>query len=132
MDSYSSMILNSFNYHEWKANIGILFRSKGLYIVSLDLENEPNAIVEKAKWHNRLDEFYGSIFLSIFPDILFHIDGLTTPKQVWTKLESLFRVHEDEIRVHQLENELFSLSPNKFESIEGFFTKFKSLVLFLK
>ena len=34
--------------------------------------------------------------------------------------------------MHQLENELFSLSPSIFDSIEGYFTKFKSLVLLLK
>ena len=106
-------------------------RSKGLYIGTLALENEPNAVIEKAKWNNRLDEAYGLVLLSIYPDILFHLDGLTTPNQVWNKLESLFGV-QDGIKVHQLENELFSLSPSSFDSIEVFFTKLKSLVLFLK
>ena len=46
-------------------------------------------------------------------------------------MESLFGV-QDELRVHQLEIELFSLSPSSFNSLEGFFTKFKSLVLMLK
>ena len=70
-------------------------------------------------------------FISISLDILFHLDGLTTPNQVWTKLESLFGV-QDELRAHQLEIELFSMSPSMFDSIEVFFTKFKSLVLMLK
>ena len=99
MDSSSPIILTPFNYHEWKAKIGILLHSKGLYRFYLDLENEPNFVVEKAKWHNWLDESYGLICLSISHDILFHIDGLTNPNQVWTKLESLFGVQE-EIRVH--------------------------------
>ena len=47
------------------------------------------------------------------------------------KLESLFGV-QGEIRAHQLENELFSLSPSSFDSIEGFFTKLKSRFIFLK
>ena len=131
MDYSSTIILTPFNYHEWKSKIGILLPSKGLYRVTLALENEPNAIVEKAKWNNRLDEAYGLICLSISLDRLFHLDGLTTPNQVWTKLEFLFGV-QDEIRTHQLENELFSLSPRSFKSIEGFFTKFKSLVLLIK
>ena len=105
MDSSSAIILTSFNYHEWKAKISILLRSRGLYRVTLALENEPNAVIEKAKWHNRLDEAYGLLCLSISPDLLFHLDGLTTPNQLWTKLESLFGV-QDEIRAHQLENEL--------------------------
>ena len=81
-------------------------------------------MIKKAKWHNRLDEAYGLLCLSISPDLLFHLDDLTTPNQVWTQLYSLFGV-QDEIRAHQLEIELFSLSPNNFDSLEGFFTKFK-------
>ena len=92
MDSSSTIILTPFNYHEWKSKIGILLHSKGLYKVTLALENEPNAIVDKAKWHNRLDKAYGVIFLSIYPDILFDLYGLATPNQVRTKLESLFLV----------------------------------------
>ena len=88
-------------------------------------------MIEKAKWHNRLDEAYELLCLSICPDILFHIDVFTTPNQLWNQLESLFGV-QDELRAHQLEIELFSLSPRNFDSIEGFFTNFKSLVLILK
>ena len=116
MEYSSAMILNPFNYHEWKYKIGILLRSRGLYRVTLALENEPNAMIEKAKWHNRLDEAYGFLYLSIFPDLPFHLDGLTSPNQVWTQLESLFEV-QDELRAHQLEIELFSLSPSNFESL---------------
>ena len=87
-------------------------------------------MIEKAKWHNRLDEAYGLLCLSISTDLLFHLDGLTTPNQVWTQLESFFGV-QGELRVHQLEIELFSLSPSSFDSLEGFFTKFKLLVLMI-
>ena len=83
------------------------------------LENEPNSTVEKAEWHNKLDEAYGLIFLSISTYLLFDLDGFPTPNQVWTKLDSLFGV-KDEIGVHRLKNELFSLSPSNFDSIEGF------------
>ena len=62
------MILNPFNYHEWKYKIGILLHSKGLYRVSMALENEPTSIVEKAKWYNRLDEAYRLVWpLLLFP-----------------------------------------------------------------
>ena len=111
MDYSSAMILAPFNYNEWKSEIGILLHSKGLYRVYLDLDNEPNVVVEKDKWHNRLDQAYGFLCLSISPDLLFHLDCLTTLNQVWTKLESLFGV-QDELRAHKLENELFSLSPS--------------------
>ena len=78
-----------------------------------------------------MDYSYWFLCLSIYPNIFFHLDGLTTPNRVWTNLESLFGV-QDEIRAHQLKNELISLSPSSFESMEGFFTKFKSLILMLK
>ena len=38
----------------------------------------------------------------------------------------------DEMRGHQIENELISLNPNSFESLQLHFTKFKALVLQLK
>ena len=36
------------------------------------------------------------------------------------------------MRGHQIENELISLSPNIFESLQLYFSKFKALVLYLK
>ena len=90
MDFSSSIILTHFKCHEWKGNIGILLRNKGLYRVSMTLENEPNVVVEKEKWHNRMDEAYGFVCFSIYPDLLFHTDELTAPNQVCTKIEFLF------------------------------------------
>ena len=94
-------------------------------------EVEPNSAIEKSKFFNRLDEAFGMLCLSISKDLLFHVDNLTTPNEVWLKLEALFG-KTDEMRGHQLENELISLSPAHFETIQYFFTKFKSLVLQLK
>ena len=62
---------------------------------------------------------------------MFHIDSLTTPNEFGVKLETLFG-KTDELRGHQLENELIILSPTHFDTIQDFFTKFKSLVLHLK
>ena len=66
--------------------------------------------------------------LSISRDILFHIESLTTPNELWVKIETLFH-KTDELRGHQLENELISLSPMQFDTIQELFTKFKTLVL---
>ena len=60
--------------------------------------------------------------------ILFHLEGLRTLKEAWDKLEYLFS-KQDELRRHILENELIALQPNSFESIQQFFTKYKSPVL---
>ena len=88
----------------------ILLREKGLYRVTMATESEPNAAAEKIKWHNRRDEAYGLLFLSISRDLLFHIDGLTSPNEVWEKLVDIFG-KTDEMRGHQIKNELISLSP---------------------
>ena len=109
----------------------IQLRSKGLYKVTMGTEMEPNYVVEKSKYFNRLDEAYGLLCLSISRDILFHVENLTTPNEVWVKLETLFGKN-DELRGHHLENELISLTPAHYDTIHDFFTKFKSLVLQLK
>ena len=102
-------------------------REKFLYRVTMEIEVEPNAAVEKIKWHNRRDEAYGLLCLSISRDLLFHLDGLTSPNEVWDKLVEIFG-KTDEMRGHQIENELISLSPNSFESLQLYFSKFKALV----
>ena len=67
----------------------ILLREKGLYKVTMAIEVEPNAAAEKIKWHNRRDEAYGPLCLSISRDILFHLDGLTSPNEVWENISDI-------------------------------------------
>ena len=105
-----------------------MLRAKGLYTVTMVTEAEPNAAAKKIKWHNRRDEAYGLLCLSISRDLLFHLDGLTSPNEVWDKLEEIFR-KIDEMRGHQIKNELISLSPSSFKSLQLYFSKFKALVL---
>ena len=80
MDQSQKIILTPFNFFEWKVEKEILLREKGLYRVTMATEVEPNAVVEKIKWHNRRDEAYGHLCLSISRDLLFHLDGLTSTK----------------------------------------------------
>ena len=68
----------------------ILLRVKGLYRVTMATKVEPNAAAEKIKWHNRRDEAYGLLCLSISRDLLFHLDGLTSPNEVWENLVEIF------------------------------------------
>ena len=57
---------------------------------------------------NRLDEAFGLLCAHISMDLLFHLEGLKTPKEAWEKLEFLFG-KQDELQGHILENELISL-----------------------
>ena len=83
MDQSQRIILTPFNLFEWKSEMEILLRDKGLYRFTMATEAKPNAAAEKIKWHNRRDEAYGLLFLSISRDLLFHIDSLTSPNEVW-------------------------------------------------
>ena len=88
MDQSQRIILTPFNFFKWKAEMEMLLREKGLYRVTMATEVEPNAATEKIKWHNRRDEAYGLLCLSISRDLLFHLDGLTSKNEVWEKLET--------------------------------------------
>ena len=128
MDQSQTIILTPFNFFEWKAEMEILLRAKGLYRLTMETEAEPNPAVEKIKWHKMRDESYALLCLSISRDLLFHLDGLKSPNEVWEKLVEIFG-KTDEMRGHKIENELISLSPNSFESLQLYFSKFKALIL---
>ena len=65
---------------------------------------------------NRCDESHGLIGMSISTNLQFHISRIDEPDQAWEKLEYVFGKH-NEIRGHQLENELISLNRNDFSCI---------------
>ena len=91
-------------------------RLKGLYRFTMGTETEPNSVVEKLKYFNRLYEAFRMLCLNISRDILFHVDSLTTPNEVWLNFDSLFG-NTNEMRGHQLENKLISLSPSHVDTI---------------
>ena len=81
----------------------ILLREKGLYRVIMETKVDPNVAAEKIKWHNKRDEAYGLLCLSISRDLLFHLDGLTSPNEVWENIVEIFG-NTDEMRGHQIKN----------------------------
>ena len=103
-------ILTPLNYHQWKEDIEIQLLSKGLYRVIMEMELELIHYVDKEKYWNKIDEAFVFMCLSISKDILFHITGLKTPKEIWDKLASLFD-KQDDLRIYHLENELICLHP---------------------
>ena len=126
MDASIVPILTPYNYFEWKSKMKIYLKRHGYHRVTVGLETEPQDATEKIKWFNKCDEAFGTLCMSVSPGLLFHIESSTTPNEVWTKLETLFGKH-DELRGHQLENELIGLSPTNFDTIQDFFTKLKSV-----
>ena len=69
--------------------------------------------------------------MSIAQDLRFHILDIDTPHEALDKLNTVFGI-QNQIRAHQLENELLTLDPNNFSSIEDFLSKFKTLRLLLE
>ena len=68
---------------------------------------------------NRCDEAFGYLCTYISRDILFHLEGLRTPKESQEKIDRFFN-KQYELRGHILENELVSLHPSNFETINQF------------
>lgn len=126
-----SVILTPYNYFEWKPNILLHLRSRGLFRVTMETEVEPTLAVEKTRYFNRMDKDFDILCLSISPKFLFHVEPFSTPNEVWKNLEGFFG-KRDEMQGHILENELNSLNPRNFENIQDFFTRYKALLLQLK
>ena len=69
------------------------------------------------------------MFISL--DLRFHLQDIDSPVEAWAKLNTVFGI-KNEIRAHRLENELLTLDPKFFSSIEDFLCKFKTLRLLLE
>ena len=130
MDSQSSTprILTPFNYVDWREDMQVSLCNKGLFKIILGREAEPHNLAEKNKFLNRLDEAFGYLCTHKSRYLLFHLEGLRTPREASKKLEDLFG-KQDELRGHILENELVALHPNGFDMVQQFFTKFNFLAL---
>ena len=98
----------------------ILLRVKCLYRVTMATDVYSYAATEKIKWHNMRDEAYGLLCLSISSDLLFHLDGLTSPNEVWENIVDIFG-KTDEMRGHKIKNDLISLSPSSFKILSTLF-----------
>jgi len=71
------------------------------------------------------------IGISISPNLRFHIAEIDTLDEEMKKFNKVFGI-KNEIRAHQLENELLMLDPNNFSSIRDFLSKFKTLRFLLE
>ena len=67
----------------------------------MDTEDELGSTIEKSRFLNKKDEAFSFLCLSISRDLLFHLTGLKTPKEIWDKLETLYG-KKDDLRVYQL------------------------------
>ena len=82
-------LLTPFNFHSWKGDKEIQLSSRGLYRVTMDIEEEPGSAIDKSRFLNKKDEAFGFLCLSVSRDLIFHLSGLKNPKEIWDKLETL-------------------------------------------
>jgi hypothetical protein len=90
MDSPNDIFLTSTNYLLWKFCMEDVLRSKGLYQITLEKEQEPNDDNKKSKWDNKNDETCGLIRMSISRDLRFHLQGIDDHDEAWEKLQAMF------------------------------------------
>ena len=121
-------ILTTSNYLDWRIDMQLALNKHGYHRIIHGWEAEPHQPVEQNKFLNHCDEAFRYLCTYISRDLLFHLEGLRTPREAWEKLDSLFN-KQDELRGHILENELVSLHHSSFDTIEKFVSKFKSLML---
>ena len=87
-----------------------LLRSKGIYRIATRRETKPTDGDKSAKWENKQDQAQGLIGMSIAQDLRFHILEIDTPDAALKNLNIVFGI-QNEIKAHQLENELLTLDP---------------------
>ena len=64
--------------------------ARGIYWVTMDIEEEPTHVIDIAIFLNNKDESFSFLCLSSSKDLLFHLSGLKNPKDIWDQLASLY------------------------------------------
>eukprot|EP00253_Pinus_taeda_P011674 PITA_11674 len=131
MEIPTQVILDNTNYFQWWSYIVDLLRTKSLYRIASRQETKPKDEENSAKWENRQYQVRGLIGMSISPDLRFHIVELDAPDEAMKQITKVFGI-KNELRAHQLENELLTFDPNNFSCIEDFLSKFKTIRLLLE
>ena len=98
-DGFFRRSLTSFNFHSWKGDMEIQLHSRGLYRVTMDTEEELGSAIDKSRFLNKKDEAFRFLCLYVSLDLIFHLSGLKTPKEIWDKLETLYG-KQDDLRVY--------------------------------
>ena len=78
--SFTPWILTLFNYVDWRKDMQFSLHKKGYYRIILGRDIDPRHPTERNKCLNCLDEAFGYLGTHISRDLLFHLEGLRTPK----------------------------------------------------
>ena len=122
------IMLTISNYFSWKSRMEYVLRSRGLFRITSGTKTEPTDDDKKIKWETRCDKARGLMGMPISIDLWFHISRNDELDKDWEKLEAVFG-KQNEIRGHQLENELISLNLSDFSCIQYYLSKYKNIIL---
>ena len=67
----------------------------GLFRMTMGKETKRHHPTEKNKFLNQLDEAFGFLCTHISWDLLFHLEGLKTPKESWENIGSFFNKQDE-------------------------------------
>ena len=124
-------LLTLFNFHSWKRDMEIQLCSRGIYRVTMETEEDPTSVTNKARLLNKKDEAFIFLCLSITWHFLFHLLRLNTLKEIWDKLETLYG------KLRWFESipawEWVDVSPSfQFRDLEWFFHKVQAHCLIVE
>ena len=74
-------ILTTSDYLDWKVDMQMALRKHGYHMIIHGCEDEPHQPVEPNNFLNHCDEAFGYLCTYISRDILFHLEGLRTPRE---------------------------------------------------
>jgi hypothetical protein len=97
MDYSPTILLTPHNYLEWKQKILIRLKCRGLYQKNMAMEVDHDSVNEKNDFLNRQDMAIGCVFWYIYPKLFHQVydeSRDSTPNELWTRLEVLFRNKE--------------------------------------
>jgi len=98
-----------------------------------------NTLIKEQKFTFKLDyetwsftkeigEAFGLIKSNVSESLWFHLENITTPYEIWDKLESLFG-KVDTMRAMQIDAQLTALSLDDYPTMVDYLTKFKDLYI---
>ena len=89
-------ILTISNYFDQRIGMQLALCKNDYDMIIHGWEPEPHQLVERKKFMNCCDEAFGYLCTYISRDLLFHLEGLRTPKEALEKLDR-FLNKQDEI-----------------------------------
>ena len=74
-------ILTTSNYLDWRIDMQLALHKHGYHMIIHGWEAEPHQPVERNKFLNHCDEAFRYLCTYISRDLLFHLEGLRTPRE---------------------------------------------------